>query len=760
MTGESLVCSGYALCVLFTVQVSAQTSHVFLSSGSGNGLTVHGEMGECVFGMAEETDGSTKDFVPGGESCKGCLMRISRVVIEWGVIDLESLEDNPAEKIRTLVLEVHGSGIYFSISRVRSILSTYMVMERYFKSLAPGKTPKSASSRSSSSKSRRPGLRRVILRLEGFLIQLTGPLHAEDMRVPDPKKVNYGSQGGEDIVTKMEDGSLRTASIFVARGDSLRSKYKAGLELTHLSLCLEKEPKGVNIKAGRGSLLYQELDRRDKVLAETTAFGFQSVEVLYQPAAVGSEKGNCALVSMNDITARWEPDLHLFFHEVGLQTKRLLDWRKSFRNNLSVAQENLSPVKAISVEKTSERRRSKVEVAIDIEGLIFTVEIGDGAELEIQVQSIFSEDAQIGLLAEHTKLFLNNALLFSSDRLQISRIPYVPELANENACETDAVGNSGGVRDIQYWDFTVQASGTRILMPFRLPLRGIEDAYEDMWRALKLAMAAQKLRVGAGVPVPVDNKPKKMKSSEMRAIHLVMREIVAEIEEEPIQGWFDEHHRLLSEQVCEFIVREQLLDGRVAQERSKSGQRHSHSEGEEPEKNNSALHKLVETGLSDPEVVKQEKDKLYNQTFEAYRKACQKLIPEDGTGEANVGLQAGFKPSSTRRSLASISASTLEVVLTKIDGGREGMIEIVRKLDCVEPDAQIPFSRVMGRKLLVDASNLVVRIRDYTFPLLSADRGQCEGVVVLAQQVILPLQMASKTPFCNSSRSFWCNEKE
>lgn len=739
------MCSNDALCALSIVQVSAQTSHVFLSSGSGNGLTVHGEMGECVFGMAEETDGSSKDFVPGGESCKGCLMRVSRVVVEWGVIDLESVEDNPTEKIRTLVLEVHGSGIYFSISRVRSILSTYMVMERYFKSLAPSKKPKSASS--SSSKSRRPGLRRVILRLEGFLIQLTGPLHAVDMTVPDPKKVNYGSQGGEAIVTKMEDGSLRTASIFVARGNSLRSKYKAGLELTHFSLCLEKEPKGVNIKVERGSLLYQELDSRDKVLAETTAFGIQSVEVLYQPAALGSEKGNCALVSMNDITARWEPDLHLFFHEVWLQTKRLLDWRKSFRNNLSIAQENLRPGKAISVERTSERRGSKVEVAIDIEGLIFTVEVGDGAELEIQVQSIFSEDAQIGLLAEHTKLFLNNALLLSSDRLQISRIPYVPELANENACETDAVRNSSGVGDIQYWDCIIQASGTRILMPFRLPLRGIEDAYEDMWRALKLAMAAQKLRVGAGVPVPVDNKPKKRKSSEMRAIHLVMRDIVAEIEEEPIQGWFDEHHRLLSEQVCEFIVREQLLDGKVAQERSKSGHKHSHSEGEEPEKNNSALHKLVETGLSDPEVVKQEKDKLYNQTFEAYRKACQKLVPEEGTGEANVGLQAGFKPSSTRRSLASISTSTLEVVLTKIEGGREGMIEIVRKLDCVEPDAQIPFSRVMGRKLLVHASNLAVRIRDYTFPLLSADRGQCEGIVVLAQQVILSLQVPSKTSF-------------
>ncbi|KAG0631787.1 hypothetical protein M758_1G279100 [Ceratodon purpureus] len=736
-SAPDLTLVAYSLDGMPLYNVSAQTSHVFLSSGSGNGLAVHGEMGECVFGMAEETDGFSKDSVPGGESCKGCLMRLSRVVIEWGLTDSESVEDNSTEKIRTLVLEAHGTGIYFSITRVRSILSTYMVMERYLKSLPSGRKPKSASS--SSSKIKKPGLRRVVLRLEGFLIQMTGSLHAEDMIVPDPKKVNYGIQGGEAIVTTMEDGSPRTASIFVARGDGFRSKYKTGLELTHFSLCFDKEPKGVNVKVERGSLLYQELDCRDKVLAETTAFGVQSVEVLYQPTAPGSEKGNCALVSANDVTGRWEPDLHLFFHEVGLQFKRLLDWRKSFRNNLSNVQENLTAEKAPSAESSSKRSKSKVEVAIDIEGLIFTVEIGDGAEIELQVQSIFSEDAQIGLLAEDTKLFLNEALLLSSDRLQISRIPYVPELAKEIIRDNDAAKNSGVV-GTHYWDCVIQANGTRIIMPFRLPLRGIEDAYEDMWRALKLAMAAQKLRIGAGVPVPIDNKPKKTKSSQMRAIQVVMRDVVAEIEEEPLQGWFDEHHRLLREQVCELIVRERLLDEKVSQERSKSG--HTQSEGEEPEKNNSALHKLVETGLADPEVVKQEREKLYIQTFEAYRKACEKLVLEEGTGEANVGLQAGFKPSSRRRSLASITASTLEIVLTKVEGGREGMIEIARKLDCVEPDAEIPFSRVMGRKLLVHTSNLVVRIRDYTLPLLSADRGQCDGVVVLAQQAtVFPPQM-------------------
>lgn len=142
--------------------------YVFLSLGLGNGLIVYGEMGECVFGMVEEIDGFLKDFVFGGEFCKGCLMCVLCVVVEWGVIDLELVEDNLIEKIWILVFEVYGSGIYFSISCVWFILFIYMVMERYFKFLVFSKKFKSVSS--SSLKSRRLGLRRVILCFEGFFI--------------------------------------------------------------------------------------------------------------------------------------------------------------------------------------------------------------------------------------------------------------------------------------------------------------------------------------------------------------------------------------------------------------------------------------------------------------------------------------------------------------------------------------------------------------------------------------------------------------
>jgi hypothetical protein len=44
------------------------------------------------------------------------------------------------------------------------------------------------------------------------------------------------------------------------------------------------------------------------------------------------------------------------------------------------------------------------------------------------------------------------------------------------------------------------------------------------------------------------------------------------------------------------------------------------------------------------------------------------------------GFQAGFKPSTTRASLLSISAR-VKKSLTRIDGGEAGMIEDLKKLD-------------------------------------------------------------------------------
>ena len=46
----------------------------------------------------------------------------------------------------------------------------------------------------------------------------------------------------------------------------------------------------------------------------------------------------------------------------------------------------------------------------------------------------------------------------------------------------------------------------------------------------------------------------------------------------------------------------------------------------------------------------------------------------------------------------------------------------------------ILFSRLMGRKVSIKIGSLVVQLRNYSFPMLSASMGKYEGNIILAQQ--------------------------
>ena len=67
----------------------------------------------------------------------------------------------------------------------------------------------------------------------------------------------------------------------------------------------------------------------------------------------------------------------------------------------------------------------------------------------------------------------------------------------------------------------------------------------------------------------------------------------------------------------------------------------------------------------------------------------------------------------------------------------------LKKLDPVCRENNIPFSRLYGRNILLNAGSLVASLRNYTLPLFSGSNGKCEGCIVLAQQVMLKVLFAS-----------------
>jgi hypothetical protein len=83
----------------------------------------------------------------------------------------------------------------------------------------------------------------------------------------------------------------------------------------------------------------------------------------------------------------------------------------------------------------------------------------------------------------------------------------------------------------------------------------------------------------------------------------------------------------------------------------------------------------------------------------------------------------------------SICAKDVDLSLSKIDGGDEGMISFIKNMDPVCAKNDIPFSRLYGSNLTLKAKSLSAYIRDYTFPLFSGTSAKCNGRLVLGQQV-------------------------
>ncbi|MCO5594206.1 hypothetical protein L7F22_048231 [Adiantum nelumboides] len=220
-------------------------------------------------------------------------------------------------------------------------------------------------------------------------------------------------------------------------------------------------------------------------------------------------------------------------------------------------------------------------------------------------------------------------------------------------------------------------------------------------------MLAQKIAIAGSASPPLSRRKVTGLSSSVNGVKFLFEDITAEIEEEPFQGWFDEHQRLLLKQKLELDVREQLLDESVLE---------------------GGMTCKTELDISELKL------KLQQQAFRAYRASCSKLQPYESSGSSRSSFQMGFRPSLNRGSLFSIKASNLEVALLDIEGGRAGMIEQIRKLDCVPADSEIPYSRILGKRVKISTASLVVHLRNYNLPMLSATGGKCNGQLIFARQ--------------------------
>ncbi|XP_016551186.1 protein SABRE isoform X3 [Capsicum annuum] len=692
----------------------SQSIHVFSNNSSNADAAVQVEIVDFNVNISEHQE-CLKDLF--GVEINTSLFHIAKVSLDLGRKDLDSPEDGLNSK-KVLSVDLAGMSIYLTYGRLASLILAAFSFKRFLKSFSvSGK--KANTQGTKSSKPSGKGIQVIKFNLQQCSLTISGEVGLENAVVPDPKRVNYGSQGGRIVISVSADGTPRTANIISTASDELgKVKYSVSLDISHLKFGMNKEKQSTQVELGRAKSIYQEHLQDRNLGTKVTLLDMQNTKFVKRSGGL-KDIATCSLFSATDISVRWEPDVHIALVELGLQLKLLVHNQKlqdpPKEGDLKDNEQSKDSKESEQLEKQHKKRESVL--AVDVEVLNISAEVGDGVELYVQVQSIFSENAQIGMLLEGIMLKFNDARIFRSSRMQISRIPKPSSSAPNEKHESGTT-----------WDWVIQALDVHICMAYRLQLRAIDDSVEEMIRALKLVTAAKtKLMFPNKEEKP---KAKKTSTTKLGRVRLCIKKLTADIEEEPLQGWLDEHYQLWKNGACESAVRLNFLDELI----SKGGKCESGTEGNDPPNDGKININGEEIDVEDTSVIQKLREKIYKQSFRSYYRACQKLVPAEGSGACNEGFQAGFKLSTARTSLFSITATELDVSLTKIEGGDAGMIELLQKLDPVCRAHSIPFSRLYGANINLRTGSLAVLIRNYTCPLLAANSGRCEGRVIMAQQ--------------------------
>lgn len=707
------------------MQGCSQSSHVYANNISSSGTTIHTEFGELNLHLADEYQDYSKECLFGVESNSGSLMHIAKISIDWGKKDIESPDEYEHGCRLALSTDITSMDIHFTIERVECLISSVLSFQSFFKSILVSKRSVIPNRGQRALKPSGKGTQLLNFNFERCTVKFQGEASIDSTVIPDPKRVNYGSQGGKTLISDLADGTERSAEIFSRTSEeSKKLKYSVSLDVYHFSLSINKDKKSSQVELERAKAVFQENKDNSKHGTNVTLLDIQNAKFVRREGGL-KEVAVCSLFSSTDITVRWEPEVHLCLFEFFLQLKLLvhneklhgLGNEKNYRDPRSVDIDGRESTAEVVRSDRNHKKKESV-FAVDVEMLSVYAEVGDGVDSVVQIQSIFSENARIGILFEGLMLSFNGSRVLKSSRMQVSCVPSM------------LGSSSSGKSAVTKWDWVIQGLDVHILLPFRLQLRAIEDSIEDMLRALKLICSAKTKHLS-----PVKRETSKAKLSNplmLGCVRLCIRKLTAAIEEEPIQGWLDEHYHLMKNEANELTVRLKFLDDAI----SKASQCAVNGETNDSTHGRKVHYDGEDVDMLDPSAVNKLREHIYKQSFGSYYKACQKLSVSEGSGASSSVFQSGFKPSNDRSHLLSIIASDLDASFTQIEGGEAGFIEVINKLDPVSLQNSIPFSRFYGSNVFLNTGALVVQLRNYTFPIFSGKSGSCKGTIILAQQVI------------------------
>ncbi|KAJ1297114.1 hypothetical protein BS78_01G353000 [Paspalum vaginatum] len=697
-----------------------QSTSVSASKMVDRGTQLHAKLGELKLLVSGKRQQSMK------ESTSGTLLHISH-----STLDLEQKDpgkDNGEDQAKS-VISVNISGIRMNLCfyYLESLCATAISYKMFLKSILPPKKRSVQENIPQKSTKKAKGAQLLKINVAQCSIMYDGEMRLEDMSIADPKRVNFGSQGGRVVIINEDNGSPRMAYVnSTSPPDHKNVHFSTFLEIYQFGISLDKAKHSMQVELENFRLTHKEDQLNNKPVEETRLFDVRKAKFVQRSGGL-NDIAACSLINVTDISVRWEPDPYLELLEVATRLKSVMHRVKhqyavtevkDETINMDILAKKESPTDHGQQEKAQKKRESVI--AIDLESLKISGELADGVEAMVTVGYIFSENAKIGVLVEGIAVGFCDAWIFKSSRMQLSRIPIsVSDSHSDKKLQSAAV-----------CDWVIQCRDANICLPFRLQLRAIDDAVEDTLRAFKLISAAKTtVLFPEKKSSTTSSKKSKPKSVAFRYVRIIIRDLVAEIEEEPIQGWLDEHINLMKNVFGESTVRLNLLDELSSGKNKDSPEANLDTSSE---KNNNCPD--VGADVPGTNSIEKLKEEIYKQAFKSYYQACKKLPISEGSGACSSGFQSGFKMSTRRASVMSVCAKDVDVSLSKIDGGEEGMISFIKSVDPVCAKNDIPFSRLYGSNFSLKTRSLSAYLRDYTFPLVSGTSGKCDGRLVLGQQ--------------------------
>jgi len=217
------------------------STHVSASKLVDQGPEMHARLGELKFIVA------AKHQQLANESISGTLLHISQ-----STLDLEQKDagkDNGVDHTKSaLSVNVSGIGMHFCFYYLELLCTTAMSYKGFLKSIRPPKKRPVQESTSQKSTKNAKGAQLVKISVEKFSILYLGDMRLEDMSVADPKRVNFGSQGGRVMIIDDANGGPRMAYVNSASlPDHKHVNFSTSLEINRFGVSLNKEKHSMQV---------------------------------------------------------------------------------------------------------------------------------------------------------------------------------------------------------------------------------------------------------------------------------------------------------------------------------------------------------------------------------------------------------------------------------------------------------------------------------------------------------------------------------